>query len=486
MQLPPLGKEPPTWARITSFFHPRRCSPQIWLILSAFMAFNILVVYAWRNLMGAWSSPASNKIYDPHGINYIVDESNEPGSHNGPPLRIAITESPGTHDEVVSALLHSFGGIDNSEINLYLTNQRYGIGDVIKDFTLASEKVSLYKWDEFKTHAINNPPHIIVCTTGEWELAGKRSQGSYEAFEKLLHDGDTYLFTTIHHANEWDKGKNVDGMKRWVDKGRADFLTLSEHTGNFLRNVTSEHWDIDYEVTTRTFPPVFPVAHSTELDPNEIGLAMQGDYSSKRRDYGAIFDQLDAAMSKAKKETAEGEDPKNVVLHLIGHGKHPEVPEKVKDNVHFDESLRYPDFYSLMSRQFAVLPAFATDHYLDRKASSSVPASIIAGVPLVASDALLNAYTYLPREAVWLAVEGESDMDVVLRVLSDSTGFVERRRIVKETALNIMAENRRHVRSWVSEGRSKLKKDKKHQDHSQNSDESENSEKSEGSKDSEK
>ena len=74
-----------------------------------------------------------------------------------------------------------------------------------------------------------------------------------------------------------------------------------------------------------------------------------------------------------------------------------------------------------MQGALAVLPAFASSAYLTHKASSSVAAAIICGTPLLADEALLRAYTYLPKRAVFMAVAGEHEASAMARVAAHSS-----------------------------------------------------------------
>ncbi|KAI4785510.1 hypothetical protein E4T44_14102, partial [Aureobasidium sp. EXF-8845] len=60
---------------------------------------------------------------------YPVDQTG-----SAAPLRVAVMESGGSHDEVVAALVHSFGSQKNAKIDLYQLLPRYGIKDVINSF----------------------------------------------------------------------------------------------------------------------------------------------------------------------------------------------------------------------------------------------------------------------------------------------------------------------------------------------------------------
>ena len=73
-----------------------------------------------------------------------------------------------------------------------------------------------------------------------------------------------------------------------------------------------------------------------------------------------------------------------------------------------------------MQGAVAVLPAFASPAYLTHKASSSVAAAIISGTPLLADEALLRAYSYLPKHAVFEQVAGEPEASAMARVAAHS------------------------------------------------------------------
>ena len=106
-------------------------------------------------------------------------------------------------------------------------------------------------------------------------------------------------------------------------------------------------------------------------------------------------DPTSTSTSKSSKKT-------NITLHLLGYGNSPNIPPPLADHVMLNPGLSYPDFYSLLSSSMAIIPAFANNQYLDRKASSSVPAALIAGTPLIASRELLDAYSYLDEDSVFM------------------------------------------------------------------------------------
>jgi len=288
-------------------------------------------------------------------------------------------------------------------------------------------------------------PRISFSTTCEFDL----DRGT-DPIVNLLKTANTHLFCTIHHADRWAQGKYVQAVRSWAEHERVDFVGLSQHTIDFFLNDTIPKWHTAANLTTRVIPPVFPVHISDpDLEPG-ISLSLQGDYSDGRRDYNGVFNHLGSVIRKANEES-EGHTPQNVSLHLIGHGTHPEVPDHVKDHVFFDEGLSYPDFYTLMSKSFAVLPAFASETYFDRKASSTIPAALIAGAPIVASEELLKAYSYLPRDTTWVARPGEGEMDVIERVIDDRDGFLKRRQAVRDFTKSLLEQNQANTKAWINE-----------------------------------
>ncbi|KAL6791451.1 hypothetical protein GGI42DRAFT_335720 [Trichoderma sp. SZMC 28013] len=369
------------------------------------------------------------------------------------PIRIAIVESAGVHDEVTAALVYAFGGHPNAELRLYFAKQRYQSDVIVNALELETPILSVNSSNYFKRDVANlPPPHFVVSTTCELDL--EKPESVVAPLRHLLFNETTHLFCLVHHADYWNKGKHVDVVREWVDRERVDFIGLSQHTVDYLLQKSVPQWqNLQASVTARTFPPIFPVSQTYNETLREISLAMQGDYAPERRDYNRIFGSLDNVVKKINESATTNSDhvDETVKLHLIGHGPHVKVPENIQSNVAFDEDLNYPDFYRLLSQSYAVIPAFASDTYLDRKASSTVPASLIAGVPLVANEKLLASYSYLPREATWLSEPDEREMETVERVVGDRKAFLEKKEAVREAAKTIMKQNRLNVRKWMDE-----------------------------------
>lgn len=57
-----------------------------------------------------------------------------------------------------------------------------------------------------------------------------------------------------------------------------------------------------------------------------------------------------------------------------------------------------------------------SDAYLKAKMSSTVLTSLVSGTPVIADRAVLNAYTFLTADDVFLMRPGEDEVDAMLRV----------------------------------------------------------------------
>lgn len=371
--------------------------------------------------------------------------------------RIAITESGGSHDEVTAALIHAFGKQKHTEISTYLLLQRYGIADIIQSFNLSSPIAADKPSGAFEASLDGSPfPHILIAATCEMEIVKLAM-----AYEVLLAEGKTFLFCVIHHADRWVEGELMDKIRPWVEKERVHFIGLSEHTANYLREKCVPKWDMNVSVPIDALPPVFPVDLEVSMESDTgITFALQGDYDPARRDYTYTFEGLSEIIDLAQNRSMEHTQsvPRDITLRFIGHGKNkPDIPEYLKSHVSFDEDVNYTTYYTLISQTFALLPSFASKDYYDIKASSTVPAALIGGAPLVANKALLEAYTYVPEAAVWKQEEGESEMDVVRRVVQmNRTEHEKKREVVRKVCGKLVERNVELIAGWMKESLARI------------------------------
>ncbi|KAI5267731.1 hypothetical protein E4T47_07986 [Aureobasidium subglaciale] len=377
-----------------------------------------------------------------------AEDAPEPCDNVPEIIQVAIFEHVRAHDEVDAALVHSIASQPNVNLTLYQQEPRYGSEKIFHAFGL-NYTGPLHPDDFMGTDKHTTIPDFLVLTTCELAL-----RGAPKRLEALLALGKTRLICIAHHSDHWAEEQRKADIRPWVDANKVEFWSLSPHTATFLSNTiaawdsnASEPWDNPPAPPIRVFVPIFPVAAqntSSSSKPEGLSFAMQGDYDPHRRDYTHIFQRLGNFLQEAER---------NISMRLLGQGRRPDVPENVKSHVFFDQGLNYIDFYGLLSKVSAVLPGFASPEYLDRKASSSVPAALIAGTPLVADRRLLEAYSYVEEESVWLQENGENEFDVVGRMLAATTQQrEEKKEHARDNAERIIQGNVRRVGEWLGEG----------------------------------
>lgn len=318
-------------------------------------------------------------------------------------------------------MLNSFGSHPQAALKLYPNWPRYNITEIWKGFKLP-RAIPKFK----HANAYNKEtevPDLLVFTTCEID-----SVKYLKRLEEFLADPSqkTRIICTIHHGDRWTFSRLVSIMKPWVEADRVTFVTLSRHVKEFFLFHAATKWNLTKQPRVEVLVPVYPVkTPPVDIMSTGLSFALQGDFDPRRRDYTAIFGQL-----------KEFKSDRPIEMHLVGHGNKPTVPDEVKDKVIFDASLTYPKFYEVLSKQFALLPAFASEEYLDRKASSSMPASLIAGVPPLANRAIVQAYDYLSEEDVWL----EEELGVSLAAVGKMVEMPEKKREEKRRNVRNKAE----------------------------------------------
>ena len=401
-----------------------------------------------------------------------AERSPAPKGYPGPrEAKVALFETNGWHDEVVASLIHSLGSQSQVDLRIFHQRFRYGIQDVLAKFKLARPMPAYEKWQTFmeEEHYV---PDVMVMTTCELDVTHLAPR-----LQKLIKEKKTFLFCIIHNSNVWFKpNKPLDIIKPWAKEGLIDFVVLSEAVIETVKTQGMQSWPRsgpdNISRTVRYYAPIFP-AHLPSVSAmveeekrkdtrGNDSFAMQGIFSSNRRNYGETFknlqrfidDRADQNKASDASTSPAGQNDRNIQLQILGHleGAPPTIPEKLKDSVQFHDSLNYTDFYRILSQQFAILPAFADDKYLWKKASSSIAASFISGTPIVADQSILKAYSYIGEDAVYLQGANETDFDVLRRVLAGPVEWrVEKTKRVRERAEQVIEENKSKMKAWITE-----------------------------------
>lgn len=160
-------------------------------------------------------------------------------------------------------------------------------------------------------------------------------------------------------------------------------------------------------------------------------VVIQGGIVHSRRKYHAILADLRAAL--VADPTPWGYRPSSFggafepipghpdvfTLHLLGFQAEPvDVPAELDNVVVFSGNGHYRTYFDELQSMDLLVPAFASNDYLESKTSSSIPAGILAGVPVLASVRHLAVYDYLRPPAAVSHPSGMTEVEAIRRLRS--------------------------------------------------------------------
>ncbi|WIA44515.1 hypothetical protein OEZ86_007254 [Tetradesmus obliquus] len=132
------------------------------------------------------------------------------------------------------------------------------------------------------------------------------------------------------------------------------------------------------------------------------GWAVQGKFEGQRRSYSSLWEamanQLAAAAGGSGAAAVQAAPARLLQQQQPGPGR-----GQLRPHVFLYRDLGYADYYDTLCRSQALLPLFnASSGYLRDKISSSVLASLAAGVPLMVPRRFLEVYEAIKEEHVLL------------------------------------------------------------------------------------
>lgn len=369
-------------------------------------------------------------------------------------LRVAVVESGGENEEVTAALVYAFGQQPLSPISLYTLEQRFQMGEIIREFNLSAPLAANKSSLDF-ADAVDGPgfPQLLISASCELDLIRL-----HDPFEALRKAGKTYLYCVVNDADAWKEGELVEKIRPWVHQQMIDFVTLSSHTAHHLRTSAIANWAFNATVTVQWLPPVFPVnipdqpEEKTIQTSNNFPFALYTDADPVQNNYTDIFSSLVPVLEQASNVTndVDTQHARNVQLYLLGRHTAPKIPSRLKRNTIYNPTQSYKEYYTLLSQTFALVPYLPLPTHLTTRASPAIPAALIAGAPLIGNVELLDAYSYVPRDAVWFSLFGEGEMDTVGRVVQWSAPeHWRKRRVVKGAFEGVLRRNEGVVGEWV-------------------------------------
>ncbi|KAK7033284.1 F-actin-capping protein subunit beta [Favolaschia claudopus] len=258
-------------------------------------------------------------------------------------------------------------------------------------------------------------------------------------------------------------------ITEWAQRGAIRLLPISQHVAaafkrSFLISADSSNATIrsaDYEsIPVDVHVPVLDIPLSAVPRPARIlsDAVIQGSFSTDRRDYIEIFEELKESLARDPKTwgytplVEDSQEPVYVVdttlpdppfrLLLVGSGWL-QVPHELKNIVIIRDGLGYPDFYELMSSMDICVPAFSVkDHgYYEDQASSTFAMAVECNVPILVTERMRKTYTYVDDERAVVTRPAAMREIEALRALrsGDASYFLHRTGISMESSTALAA-----------------------------------------------
>lgn len=353
--------------------------------------------------------------------------------------RVAIVNDVPWHYEIVAGFLHVLSqDLGPQYLDVYLDDQ-----------TIDQNPVG--SWDLFKEYPANykrisnvsgyTPADAVITISPEYNLDQNKAFVKKVKPKQVLvmvHNGED-VFAPLEDIREMHPNVTL--------------VTLAPHVANFVtkRLNVSVGWMLPIHPFR---PTVRCTVSNTVIAPDSpcvSGFVLQGNLNPKRRNYASIWQQLQKNLKQLKAYQAT----KQFHMQVIGRisRKDPEfvVPGEVQSFIQTRTNLNFRTFYDTIHHAYALVPSLASAAYYTCKFSSTVITSLSTETPVIATQQLLDSYTFMQPETVFLQPEGKSEIDVMLNVMQLSVKeiYTVRARLLRlRVALNLQAKE--WVDDWLT------------------------------------
>ncbi|KAG2482313.1 hypothetical protein HYH03_018755 [Edaphochlamys debaryana] len=281
-------------------------------------------------------------------------------------------------------------------------------------------------------HVTWGPADVLICVSPELDP----DRTCTPVAQKLR---PKHIIVLIHRSEFIKPGLwflDVEVESRRVP---VHMIALAPHVMHSANRTLHGQYSLDWGAVVAPYTSPTPCSNRTCLD----GFVVQGSlrrFSSHEgsgmiRNYDSLWGQITGRN-----------DTGAVRIKVLGKGKRQDlgIPPALENVTSFHSGISFPTYWELIAKSFAIVPMHGTKQYYTMRCSSNVLASLTTCVPLVADDALLGAYTFLQKEHVFYQAPGETEMDVMLRVMamSDEAMFAKRAAVcrLREAQLRRAAE----------------------------------------------
>lgn len=336
----------------------------------------------------------------------------------------AVFGTPNYHQEVTSVLtcaLHTLG----YDVYMYVRTLLYPepfVEDSIAFYGHCIRSwINMSDYDIKDIHLIPNTSIFLIPTFYPFPVK-YRNDGIYGYYDLLrefsLRTNGLAVFVNhrVFERSEvlHDMGRNTispytPDIERIIPRNRTIYLFLSNHTEQYAKRL---FFDALGGYRTAHMYPVLPLPMVVNSSFTST-FAVQGNFGGIkhgfRRNPGAVV----ACIARL-----EGVLDRPLGVVFIGRGEIAGLQLSRGDVRHL-ANLSSLQFYQAIAGARFLVPAIATEVYFRGQASSSIPAALMTGVPVVTSRAFLRLYPCLAEARVHRRISGESEcatMEAALRL----------------------------------------------------------------------
>ncbi|KAK9372393.1 uncharacterized protein V1513DRAFT_452329 [Lipomyces chichibuensis] len=353
---------------------------------------------------------------------------------------VYLINTPRYHFEVVIPFLHAFSSLPHVDVTLWASStgaNRWGVRPWL-DLYAKPKGLKMQNVQEFNRAAENGAavPDMIFLTSCPEDI---RQLGP--SLQILLEQGANVM-CLIHESRLFDLNnkdikhspfkKEINFMRPWILKGQWQLVTLSQHVQKFVEQNFADFFQTGTKVSYS--PPVlYPVFKLPEekahLETTKPFVTIVGKLEPWRRNYTRIFEQY----AKFNPQ---------VDLVLVGNGERLQAPDSIKNKLIYKSGLGFPQYFAEISKAVLILPSFATQHYVQSQASSSIATSVITVTPPLVTRQMLSAYAYLAEDAVWIQEDGETEVEAFSRVAElGQDSWMAKKAAMVDIRANLVSEN---------------------------------------------
>lgn len=364
---------------------------------------------------------------------------------------------PTFHEEVVSVvacLLQSLG----YDVIVYIGNGLHWAGEYLpfsgkrKRTSSAFYGECVSQWVTIRPlmKIVTNPDLLVFITYPMLVKLGQEDPFARAYLQRLYEtESRTSVVYVAHRTNEL-LHPMLQQNEQFIPLNRSTFLLLGEHTYLDATRVVQEHEaTMEPRISLQYIIPVLPIGFISP--PPQAPQAytptftMQGNFGGKhahRKDPAGIVDclrQQESLLLCEKASTTrrrlsngtiqnqshqqslgrlcrDSRGTHTVGIDLVGHvtgNEDLQLGTLSSGSVRVLSGLPHTEYYEAISRAKFVLLGIAEKDYLTTRATSSVPAALIAQVPLVASREFLKLYPCLRDAAIHKRVARDTECESI-------------------------------------------------------------------------